>query len=69
MSDFFQNGIVTSLHELGQRPAADLMAEVERYASERPITLVLPCLHAELGGPALEPFVRQLATIQGCRRS
>ena len=44
MSDFFQNGIVTSLHELGHRPAADLMAEVARYASERPITLVLPCL-------------------------
>jgi len=63
MSDFFQNGIVTSLHELGQRPAADLMAEVERYASERPITLVLPCLYAELQGPALDPIVRGLAEL------
>jgi glucosyl-3-phosphoglycerate synthase len=63
MSDFFQNGIVTSLHELGRRPAADLMAEVERYASERPITLVLPCLYAELQGPALDPIVRGLAEL------
>ena len=63
MSDFFQNGIVTSLHEIGQRPAADLIAEVARYAAKRPITLVLPCLYSELQGPALDPIVRSLAEL------
>ena len=28
MSDFFQNGIVTTLHALGERSAIDLEAEV-----------------------------------------
>ncbi|MEA5423882.1 glycosyl transferase [Synechococcus sp. CCY9202] len=63
MSDFFQNGIVTTLHDLGGRSEACLAAAVAEQAQRLPLTLVLPCLHAELRGPALEPFVRQLATI------
>jgi glucosyl-3-phosphoglycerate synthase len=63
MSDFFQNGIITTLHDLGGRNEASLAAAVAEQAQRLPLTLVLPCLHAELGGPALEPFVRQLATI------
>jgi glucosyl-3-phosphoglycerate synthase len=52
MSDFFQNGIVTTLHELGGRSTADLQAEVSRLASSTPVGLMLPCLHSELAGPA-----------------
>jgi glucosyl-3-phosphoglycerate synthase len=63
MSDFFQNGIVTTLHELGNRSSADLEAEVVRLAGATPVSLVLPCLMSELAGPALEPLVRHLATI------
>ena len=61
MSDFFQNGIVTTLHELGDRPTAELEAEVAERARHRPISLVLPCLLSELDGPALEPMLRHLA--------
>ena len=63
MSDFFQNGIVTTLHELGGRSTADLQAEVSRLASSTPVGLVLPCLHTELAGPALGPLVRHLAAM------
>ena len=63
MSDFFQNGIVTTLHELGGRSTADLEAEVSRLASGTPVGLVLPCLHSELAGPALGPLVRHLAAM------
>jgi glucosyl-3-phosphoglycerate synthase len=63
MSDFFQNGIVTTLHELGGRSTADLQAEVSRLASSTPVGLVLPCLHSELAGPALGPLVRHLAAM------
>lgn len=61
MSDFFQNGIVTTLHDLEQGDTGGLEAAVARHAAAAAPTLVLPCLHAELGGPALEPFVRALA--------
>ena len=63
MSDFFQNGIVTTLHELGGRSTADLEAEVSRLASSTPVSLVLPCLHSELAGPALRPMVQHLAAM------
>ena len=63
MSDFFQNGIITTLHDLGGRSDASLAAALQRQAASMPLTLVLPCLHSELQGPALAPFVRQLATI------
>ncbi|MFZ4731340.1 MAG: glycosyl transferase [Pirellulales bacterium] len=63
MSDFFQNGIVTTLHDLDRRRDGSLEAAVARQARTSSVTLVLPCLHAELRGPALEPFVRELATI------
>lgn len=61
MSDFFQNGIVTTLHALGSRDPADLQTEVAERARSCPVTLVLPCLASELNGPALQPMVEQLA--------
>jgi glucosyl-3-phosphoglycerate synthase len=61
MSDFFQNGIVSTLHDLGERDTGALLAEVACLAQTTPISLVLPCLASELEGPALEPFVTQLA--------
>jgi glucosyl-3-phosphoglycerate synthase len=61
MSDFFQNGIVTTLHELGGCSTDDLEAQVSLHARNTPISLVLPCLHSELAGPALKPMVRHLA--------
>ncbi|MFM7463980.1 MAG: glycosyl transferase [Cyanobium sp.] len=63
MSDFFQNGIVTTLHDLGSRSREDLEAEVARQVGRSPVALVLPCLASELDGPALAPFVRHLSTM------
>ena len=63
MSDFFQNGIITTLHDLGGRSDAELAATLTSQIASTPLSLVLPCLHSELQGPALAPFVRQLATI------
>lgn len=63
MSDFFQNGIITTLHDLGGRSDAGLAAALTRQVASTPLSLVLPCLHSELRGPALAPFVQQLATI------
>ncbi len=57
MADFHQGGVVTTLHRLGSTDIERLEDELLRYARERPIALVLPCLFSELRGPALKGIV------------
>lgn len=63
MGDFYQNGIVTTLHNLSDRPVDELEKELVRYSSVRPMTLVLPCLYSELEGPALSNIVDELCKV------
>ncbi|MFC3607915.1 glycosyl transferase [Stutzerimonas tarimensis] len=63
MTDFYQNGIVTTLHQLSRRPLAELEAELISFARMRPMALVLPSLYSELEGPALNKIVEQLAQV------
>jgi glucosyl-3-phosphoglycerate synthase len=60
MSDFFQNGIITTLHNLSDRPLEELEADLNGYSKDRPIALVLPCLYSELAQPALANIVSEL---------
>jgi glucosyl-3-phosphoglycerate synthase len=60
MSDFHQSGVITTLHRLGEPELDRLEAELLAYSRSRPIALVLPCLHAELRGPALKGIVEEL---------
>ncbi len=63
MGDFHQNGLVTTLHNLTDRPVEDLERELLQFSKQRPMTLVLPCLHSELAGPALENIVDELCKV------
>ena len=63
MSDFFQNGNVSTLHNLTRRSVEELEAELANFAGSRPIGLVLPSLYSELEGPALENIVTELAKV------
>ena len=63
MSDFFQNGNVSTLHNLTRRSVEDLEAELANFSTSRPIGLVLPSLYSELEGPALENIVSELAKV------
>ncbi len=63
MSDFYQNGVVTVLHRLGQPNVDQLEREMTRYGRVNPIALVLPSLYAELGRPALKSIVETLKTV------
>ena len=53
MSDFMQNGVITTLHHLGERSVTELERELVTFSRARPMTLVLPSLYSELEGPAL----------------
>lgn len=63
MGDFYQNGIVTTLHNLTRRPVEDLEEELLRFSKTRPMALVLPCLYSELQGPALANIVEELKVV------
>jgi glucosyl-3-phosphoglycerate synthase len=64
LSDFYQNGVVTVLHRLGQPNTEQLEQELERYAKTTPIALVLPSLYAELERPALKRIVDILSEVR-----
>jgi glucosyl-3-phosphoglycerate synthase len=63
VGDFHQNGVFTTLHNLTQRPVADLERELIEFSRQRPLGLVLPSLYSELQTPALETIVQELRKV------
>ncbi|MEQ8899427.1 MAG: glycosyl transferase [Roseovarius sp.] len=63
MSDFHQNGNITTLHNLRTRSLDDLEYELQAFGESRRITLVLPCLYSELEGPAMPNILNELKTV------
>ena len=60
MADFYQNGIVTTLHNLSRRPLTELEDELRSFSQRRPMSLILPSLFSELEGEALPNIVKHL---------
>ncbi len=46
MSDFYQTGLVATLHRLGEHKVEVLEQQLERFAQQQPIALVLPALYS-----------------------
>ena len=63
MVDFFQNGVIATLHRLGDRSLESLEAELASWSGERPMSLIIPCLAAEMEGPALSRIVDELVAV------
>jgi len=63
MGDFYQNGIITTLHNLSQRPVEALEQELLGFSRRRPLGLILPSLYSELEGVALPRIVDELAHV------
>ena len=63
MADFYQNGIVTTLHNLSERPVEDLESELISFSKKRPMALILPSLFSELEGEALPNIIDHIAEV------
>jgi glucosyl-3-phosphoglycerate synthase len=63
MGDFYQNGVITTLHNLCDRPLEEMERELTRFSRQRPLSLVLPSLFSELEGPALPKIVDDLCAV------
>ncbi len=64
MADFYQTGVVATLHRLPSGNPEALTAQLERHARRRRIALVLPCLIDELDRPALSHIVDELTRVR-----
>tara|TARA_R110000824_G_scaffold52692_4_gene146151 strand:+ start:84958 stop:86178 length:1221 start_codon:yes stop_codon:yes gene_type:complete len=63
MGDFYQNGVITTLHNLSKRSVEELERELVAFSRVRPMALVLPCLYSELEGPAMDNIVDELTKV------
>jgi len=61
VTDFFQNGVIATLHNLTDRSTDSIEKELVEWSDKRPMSLILPCLYSELQGPALENIIKQLS--------
>ena len=64
MGDFYQNGLVTTLHNLRLRTLEDLEKNLLYFSRKRPIALVIPCLYSELEGTALPNIIDELTKVE-----
>ena len=64
MSDFFQNGVITTFHKLGQQDIKRLEGDLKQFSKIRPIALVLPSLYREYTSGALTDILAILKKVQ-----
>ncbi|NRP95202.1 Glucosyl-3-phosphoglycerate synthase [Marinobacterium sp. xm-g-59] len=63
MGDFYQNGIITTLHNLSDRPVEALESELLEFSKQRPMGLILPCLYSELETEAMPNILEHLKQV------
>ena len=63
MADFYQNGTITTLHNLGERSTADLEQDLLQFSERRPLGLILPSLYSEIQTPALPAIIEELKSV------
>jgi glucosyl-3-phosphoglycerate synthase len=64
MSDFFQPGVITTLHRLKKGNLEQMEMELDFYSRHHPIALVLPSLYSELKEKALKIIVFELQKVR-----
>ncbi len=60
MADFYQTGVVTTLHRFAADSATRAEAELACYTASRPVALALPALYSEFERPAMRGIANEL---------
>lgn len=68
MADFYQTGLVPTIHGLTRDGLPHLEAELEQIAKTRGIGLVLPALYSEFETPAMKGIMQELRQVNYLRR-
>ena len=64
MGDFYQNGIITTLHNLTDRPLEEIEADLIGFSESRSMSLILPSLYSELETDAMPLIVKHLKDVK-----
>jgi glucosyl-3-phosphoglycerate synthase len=64
VADFYQTGIITTLHRLGKPSLERIEAELLEFSKKRPVALVLPALYSEFEGKAMPRIIEELAKVK-----
>ncbi len=64
MSDFFQNGNITTLQYVAERSLEDIENELEKFSKRRNMVLLLPALYSEFETPAMKKILEELKHVK-----
>lgn len=64
MSDFFQNGVITTLQNLGGRSLDSIETELIEFSKRRRMVLLLPALYSEFETPAMHKIIEELKGVK-----
>ncbi len=64
MPDFYQTGVVSTLHRYPPTDIERLEGELKKFGRTIPLALLLPCLYRELNGEALPRIVEELKRVK-----
>jgi len=64
VSDFYQTGLVATLHRLSEAKPEPLERELEQFSAQTPLALVLPALHQDFVSPAMEGILGELKQVR-----
>ncbi len=64
MADFYQTGVIATLHRLGSANLERIEAELNDFARTQRIALVLPALYAEFTRPAMPRIIKELRHVE-----
>jgi len=60
MADFCQNGVITTLQKLRERPVEEIERELKTISKDRKMVLLLPALVTEFDGVAMPRIIEEL---------
>ena len=63
MADFFQNGVITTLANIGKRPIEAIEEELLKFSKRRNMVLLLPALYSEFETPAMHKIIEELKNV------
>ena len=61
MSDFSQNGVISTLHDFNTKSTSIIESELLKFSKQRKMELILPCLYSELEGLSLPKIVEEIS--------
>jgi len=64
MADFFQNGVITTLQNVGSRSLESMEADLMEFSKRRNMVLLLPALYSEFETPAMETIIDELKSVK-----